>query len=326
MLCNFGCSFPDFVGDLLEREAGLARRFREESITDMWVGALVPLRSYGVRVDFANEAQTGADLELWFLSKRLDRALGFVVQAKRAECHRATSFPFSCTLGDWRKHRFPEIDHRGGKSKSTLKERIKGSQARDLVRAARRTGRNVYPLYAFYTPSHICRLSRNVVQGVMLADGFEVRRRIVRGLWSTRRRGGAKRRSYASFKQIGALQDLLIPLSAMFCVKPPTPLAEIDDLTNITANVIFQLIAAGRIGIANIPEPEEVAEAMSRAIASAGSEGRTSVRPEVTTNIPPDIRLLASGEPAPYPDHSAGSRPPRIRVAFVATTDRSEKS
>lgn len=316
MLCDFAHSFSELVGDLLEREAGLQRRFREESLTDMWVASLVPLRAYGVAPDLAIEAETGADLELWFLSRRLDRGIGFVIQAKRAECHRIQRFPFRCAIHRWGDHRFPELDHRGGDG------RAKGSQARDLVQAARRTGRSVYPLYALYTPRHVYGASGNSVEGVMLADGYEVRRKLVQGLWDTRRRAGAKRRSPAKFKRLENFSKLLMPLSTMFCVSPwrlATGGSE-DDVIN---KVVYLRLAAAGVEIMNIPDPQEVAEAMALAIRSRRRDGRDLPLPRVTTEIPADIRMLAQGEGRGVSriDRASGS-PARARIAFVASLDR----
>lgn len=96
MLCNFAEVFPELVGHLLDREVGLKRNIREETITDMWVASLVPLKGYGVFIDLAIECETGADIELWFLSDKLDRGVGFVVQAKRSKCHRDRNKSFDC--------------------------------------------------------------------------------------------------------------------------------------------------------------------------------------------------------------------------------------
>ena len=319
MLCDFAHSFPELVGDLLDREAGLQRRFREESLTDMWVASLVPLRPYGVAPDLAIEAETGADLELWFLSRRLDRGLGFVIQAKRAECERMHRFPFSCALHSWGKHRFPELDHRGGEG------RIKGSQARDLVQAAKRTGRTVYPLYALYTPAHVHHASGHAVEGVMLADGYEVRERIVQGLWDTRRRAGAKRRRPAKFKRLENLAGLLLPLSAMFCVSSWRAAAgDIED--EVLRKVVYLKLTADKVEIMNIPDPAEVADAMTRAILRRRRDGSELPLPRVTTEIPADIRLLAQGEMRGLPTFDgAPGVAARARIAFVASVDYERK-
>lgn len=320
MLCEFASTFPEFVGDLLEREAGLGRRFREETLTDMWVGSLVPLRRYGVHVDLANEKETGADIELWFLSRRLDRGLGFVIQAKRAVCPREPTHPFCCSHRDWTKHRFEEIDHPGGRSKATGNERMAGSQARDLVQAAKRTKRALYPLYAFYTPEHVRRQSGNAVDGVMLADGFEVRRRIVQGLWRTRKREGARRRGRAAFKEIAALRDLLLKLDKMFCIDPGRPLKDVFD-RDAARLVLLDLTSSG-IRFLNIPDPDDVARSMRSAITAAREGGRDLPLPQVTHGVPNDILGLASGERTRFSGAIEGTPPPRARIALVATSDR----
>ena len=319
MLCGFAHAFPWFVADLLEREAGLSRRFREESFTDMWVAALVPLREHGVFSDMAIEKETGADLELWFLSKQLDRGLGFVIQAKRIECDRCSQPPFKCVKSDWRKHRFPELDHEGGNG------RIRGSQARDLVQASRRTGRPVYPLYAFYIPRHICEASNDSVKGVMLADGYSVRRTIVQGLWDSRRRNSMKRRGPAKFKELKMLEDLLIPLEAMFCISPRRTLWEMVEDGEIQAGLLYLHFFTRRYEVMNIPDPSEVAERMEQALRDRPTHGAKSILPAITKDIPPDVISLVRGESITSPiAHKRASSSARRRIAFVATLERQE--
>jgi hypothetical protein len=299
MLCDFAQAFPAFVAGMLEREDHLKRSFREETLTDMWVASLVPLKKYGVHVDLAVESETGGDLEIWFLSKQLDKALAFVIQAKRIHCRRSSPRPGPCITKSWKTHSFAHLDHPGGKGRS------KGGQAHDLVKASKDAGRNLYPLYAFYAPQHVCDTSRQAVQGVMLADGFEVCRRIVTGLRNRKR-----------FKQIKALQDLFIPLSAMFCVNSWTKLsAEINASDFANQYVLFKLAASG-VDILNIPGPEDIQRSMSDALGKTSKFERT-ISPVLTENIPADIRALVSGEPRWGEDRWHVQN--RSRIVFVAS-------
>ncbi|MGE5563620.1 MAG: DUF6615 family protein [Bacillota bacterium] len=130
-LCGFADEFPRRVAEFLERENELSRNFREETITDLWAGAMLVTGRSSVSVDFPNEQSTGADLELWFVSRRLDRSLSFVIQAKRAWCnHKRTphGHPLrQCATRRLDRHSFRHLDHPGGKGKP------RGSQARNLV-------------------------------------------------------------------------------------------------------------------------------------------------------------------------------------------------
>jgi hypothetical protein len=321
MLCNFACAFPDFIGNLLDREHGLRRRFREETVSDLWVASLVPMRGLGLHVDVADEAETGADIEIWFLSAQCDRGVGFVIQAKRSHCGHSAKLLSPCDV-DWKRHRFQELDHPAGE------RRPKGSQARDLTRAHERSGRSVYPLYAFYTPGHVFHKSGRI-RGVMLADGHDVRRTMVLGrkeAWKNRTHPYGKkksRRANAEYKTLEALSRFFFPLSDMFCLKPWTPIkqdASIEDYNQ----ALMLLLRGNKLGVATIPEPDDVAQSVSKMIVRAreaqDSRGEFEHRlPFVTDQIPPDILQLASGGASDSelirPDLSVAQR----RIVCVAT-------
>lgn len=88
MLCELAHSFPPRVAELLERDRGLKRNFREESITDVLMASLVGLEPFGIRVDFPDEPTTGGDME-WIFVAPLElnggRYLRLILQAKRAQ-------------------------------------------------------------------------------------------------------------------------------------------------------------------------------------------------------------------------------------------------
>ena len=299
MLCDFAQAFPKFAGDLLDREAELKRSFREETLTDMWVSSLVPLKKYGVHVDLAIESETGGDLEIWFLSKTQDRGLAFIIQAKRVHCQRASPRPAPCKTKSWKTHSFPHLDYHGGTG------RPKGSQADDLVNAFKNTGRNLYPLYAFYSPKHVCDNSGGSVKGVMLADGFAVRDRIVRGLSNGTR-----------FKQVGSLQDLFFPLCKLFCVNSWKSISDIFENSDVRDNYLLLKLAAAGIEMLNIPDPEDVRKSMAGAISNSSSPERTKLL-SVTRNIPSDIRRLVGGE-RQYMDEKVHAEK-CSRIVFVAS-------
>lgn len=320
MLYGFSDAFPRFVGQFLDHEWGLRRRLREETVTDMWVASLVAMRGIGIQVDLADEMETGADLEIWFLSSTRDRGVGIVIQAKRSHCGKVQMRP-ACNL-DWGRHRFEELDHAAGV------KRPKGSQARDLTHAAERSGRGVYPLYAFYTPGHIHAKS-GWIEGIMLADGHDVRRQIVLGqrdAWRRRSYPAGKtkpRRGNAEFKALGHLSKLMFPLSRMFCFKSWAPIKRVADPDELVRSLMF-ILQGDDVGVVTVPEPEEVARALSDAIVRARGrdeeDGAGKPRlPMVTHQIPYDILQLASGDGA----RGDAIRPDlpisRRRIACVAT-------
>ncbi|WP_267347118.1 DUF6615 family protein [Sphingomonas sp. GM_Shp_2] len=318
MLCDFANAFPTFVGKFLDHEWGLRRRLREETITDMWVASLVALNGLGLHVDLADEMETGADLEIWFLSSKRDRGVGFVIQAKRSHCGKVLMRP-ACEL-DWRRHRFEELDHAAGE------KRRKGTQARDLTHAAERSGRDVYPLYAFYTPGHIFQKSGRI-KGLMLADGHDVRRRIVLGrrdAWRRRTQPAGRskpRRGSAEFKALERLDDLMFPLTSMFCFSSWASIRRVADPDDFEQS--FMMFMRGQdIGVATVPEPEEVADSLAKMILRArGEPGVDGVPlPTVTRQVPSDILRLAAavgeGGESTRPDIPVSGR----RVVCVATS------
>ena len=81
MICQFAHHFPKTAGEFLDRAATLGRSFREETLTDVLMGALVAFRPLGVEVHFPDEPRTGADMEWLFVradgsSYTRDRANG----------------------------------------------------------------------------------------------------------------------------------------------------------------------------------------------------------------------------------------------------------
>lgn len=143
-LCQFSREFPKKVADLLGLEEEkrllkmpLSRRFREETLTDILMGGLLPFHPHLIQhIDFArNERVTGHDIE-WefvdFLPDGRKRYLRLHLQAKRAA---------PSTGG--RVWRYKELDY------------LKGQQAHNLVTEARKIGRHCVPLYLLYHPEQV---------------------------------------------------------------------------------------------------------------------------------------------------------------------------
>lgn len=138
MLCEFAQNFPNILADILERDNGLKRNFREETATDLLMAGLVGLRDFGVSVELPNETVTGADMD-WIYAAPHDVGGGtylrLMIQAKRAKFAKLKSG------GYWY---YEHLDH------STPP----GHQAQTLVShsAASPDGMATLPLYFFYHP------------------------------------------------------------------------------------------------------------------------------------------------------------------------------
>ena len=87
MLCELAHNFPLRIAELLERDRGLTRNFREETVTDLLMASLVGLEAFGVRVQFPDEPTTGGDMD-WIYAAPLEinggSYLRLILQAKRA--------------------------------------------------------------------------------------------------------------------------------------------------------------------------------------------------------------------------------------------------
>ena len=67
MLCSLAHLFPGFAADFLEGSYRLRRRFKEETITDMLMSALLASGGRRLIVEFPNEPRTGADMQWDFV-------------------------------------------------------------------------------------------------------------------------------------------------------------------------------------------------------------------------------------------------------------------
>jgi hypothetical protein len=89
---------------------------------------------------------------------------------------------------------------------------------------------------------------------------------------------------------------------------------------------VYLKLTADKVEIMNIPDPAEVADAMTRAILRRRRDGPELPLPRVTTEIPADIRLLAQGEMRGLPTFDgAPGVAARARIAFVASVDYEHK-
>lgn len=187
--CDLANRLPVMISEFLDIEQHLKRRFREESITDILVASLLSLPGNDVVVLTPSEAKTGGDFDLVIVEPVTGDAVQFRIQAKRLSPHKH----------DWLIGSYVELAH----------PENEGTQSRKLVSGLSRETYPTIPLYAFYNPAHVCAASGNVISGIELASGWEVRERIKAIV-----RVKPKRLPY---KRIGSLQPLFFPLSTILC-------------------------------------------------------------------------------------------------------------
>lgn len=163
-LCDLAERFPLLAAQILERDKGKKRNFREESITDLLMASLVGLESYGIRVDFPLERTTGADMDWIFVDPKSSsgyRYLRLYIQSKRAISNKSKRNE---------KWFYRELDHESPSGAG------RGSQAQILVAAASKE-RACIPLYMFYHPTSALQSKTPklpAVEGVNIVDAHSV--------------------------------------------------------------------------------------------------------------------------------------------------------
>ena len=187
--CDLAKKIPDDIAELLQAEEELGKRFREETITDLFVASLRLLPIENLIVAIPNELRTGSDLDIAVISGDRSDAVQFRIQAKRLSPHQ----------NDWKISTYKEIAH----------PHNSGQQARTLVRSSASERIPTVPLYAFYNPALTVQMSKNEVSGLELASAREVSF-LVRKMVTAR----PKRLPY---KRIGNLKHLFFPLTSLLC-------------------------------------------------------------------------------------------------------------
>ncbi|PRA45265.1 hypothetical protein CQ062_24100 [Ochrobactrum sp. MYb68] len=83
-MCDLAAKLPMLIGGLLDRESYLKRgRFREETMTDVFTGALAAFAGPNLVIQYPVEKETGGDLDLCFWHVKSRTSLCVRIQAKR---------------------------------------------------------------------------------------------------------------------------------------------------------------------------------------------------------------------------------------------------
>lgn len=296
MLCDFAAQFPEFVANLLDRDKSLSRNFREETITDLLLAALVPLRRYGVIADHSEEPTTGADLEIWFVDEISDSYLALLIQSKR----------LNCATTKWKTYSYRELAHPNGT----------GQQAKDLLTAKHWTGEELFPLYAFYNPGFACRAARaegaRRLAGVNLADGMTICHLVEQGVRVRNR----------SYKRLGTLHQHFFLFSDLFCNLGDSPLLTGPVAEEFIGRAIHLRLSGTALEVLRIPHPVSISAALAHEIEQTRMPdiATNPPRPIVRQRIPADIRyaILSAREVATKQAEPERPPRPRARIIFVS--------
>lgn len=192
MLCELAHNFPPRIAQLLQRDRGLTRNFREETVTDLLMASLVGLEAFGVRVQFPYEPTTGGDMD-WVYAAPHDinggNYLRLILQAKRAQHVKSKKGG-----GYWY---YQHLDHQ------------KGNQAQVLIKYAATypDGMATLPLYIFYHPEAALLPAVGKQPSV---DGINV---VFASKVAAAVKGGCGRK----FKKISYWRNHFMPLSDLLC-------------------------------------------------------------------------------------------------------------
>jgi hypothetical protein len=258
---------------LLERDRGLARNFREETITDVLMASLVGFEAFGIRVDLPDEPTTGGDME-WIYAAPLEanggRYLRLILQAKRAQFAKLKGG------GYWYYQR---LDH-GTPA---------GQQARTLLAYASSPpgGMSTLPLYILYHPmSALAPVApgRPAIGGINLLFARHVAPIVS---------GGCGRKE----KKIDFWRNCFMPLSDILCwpvvvAGPPAP---------VGPGTTQFLVGSAQAALPELTggfHPDLVARRLNR----RGSTTPPLVAPppiEPANGIPPEIRRAIAGQVTP---------------------------
>jgi hypothetical protein len=202
MLCEFAHAFPLWTARLLERDRGLTRNFREETITDVLMASLVGFEALGIRVDLPDEPTTGGDME-WIYAAPLEanggRYLRLILQANR------TQFTKLKGGGYWY---YQHLDHGAGQQAQTLLAYASSSPG----------GMSTLPLYILYHPTSALAPivpGRPAIEGINLVFASHIAPIVA---------GGCGRKE----KKIDYWRNRFLPLSEILCwpvlaTGPPAP-------------------------------------------------------------------------------------------------------
>ncbi|SFH15719.1 DUF6615 family protein [Methylobacterium gossipiicola] len=164
-LCDLASSLPGLIGIILDRESKLKRgRFREETLTDVFVAALAAFAGPELVIQYPHEATTGGDLDLEFWHVETGRRILLRLQAKRLN---------ALHNGD----KLVSIHHRSYRELLHVVNSTGEYQFKTLVD----TSGPYLPLYIFYNHASVSAdpyyaLDAPQVSGINLAFAFDIER------------------------------------------------------------------------------------------------------------------------------------------------------
>lgn len=216
-ICDLAWQVPRVVGTLLDRERKLKRgRFREETLTDVFVASLAGFAGPELIIQYPHEASTGGDIDLEFWHVESGRQLLLRLQAKRLNSAENSG-------------KIVEIKHRSYRELLHIVPTTGNYQFDTLVKSSD----HYLPLYIFYNHGsvvanpHYSNMSPRV-SGINLAFASDVAREL--------RAKINARPKVLHHKRLSHLQPFFFGLEKILCPgaklagNVPTPDAVLDSL------------------------------------------------------------------------------------------------
>lgn len=273
MLCELAHNFPPRIAALLERDRGLTRNFREETVTDLLMASLVGLEAFGVRVQFPDEPTTGGDMD-WIYAAPLEinggSYLRLILQAKRAQYAQLKNG------GYWF---YQHLDHENGQ------------QARTLTgyAATPPDGMTTLPLYIFYHPASALAPPANsqpAIEGINLVFASKIAPAV---------RGGCGR----DRKRVRYWRNEFFPLSDLLCWPaitdlPATPSPDATEYL-VGPNIAFLRTVTGGYHPDLVARRLRERRARSPVLGGSGVDAPEPPPIEPSEGIPDDVRRAIDG-------------------------------
>lgn len=189
--CELAQRLPPLMASFMELELHLSRRFREDSLSDLFIASFLQLPGLPVAVLTPDETRIGSDLDLELVDPASGTTIRYRIQAKR----------LGRPTVNWKNRSYHHLAH----------PNETGGQTGVLCDLNNLAGAvPTIPLYAFFNHDSVCAASG--VPGIALADAFEIEDLIVTSLGKTPK---------PLFKRISSVQHLFFDLATILC--PPTP-------------------------------------------------------------------------------------------------------
>ncbi len=247
MLDEFTKSFPKKIGHFLDLSNGLKRKFGEETITDLLMGALVPFKPWGLQVDFPIEPVTGADMEWLFFNPLKKCHFRLLIQAKKIYGKGKI----------WSRRSYKEIFHTVGSPPSQQSQILVGEALKHKA---------TYPLYILYTNQTVCdqanAAGKSNVDGVSFVSAHFVNKKVIDKK--------AKKINAAAAASLKIMQPKMFPLSKILfnsrlsIPKVTFPDEVINCVKLLMENNILSLFLDEKspIELIAFPDPEQIRNAI----------------------------------------------------------------